>query len=880
MPLSAGERLGPYEILSPLGAGGMGEVYKARDTRLGRMVAVKVSKAAFSERFEREARAVASLNHSSICTLHDVGPNYLVMEYIEGMPLNGPMPVDQALKYGAQICGALDAAHRKGITHRDLKPANILVTKTGIKLLDFGLAKLGNTETKEGPTPDDATLAMALTGRNEIVGTLYYMSPEQLQAQGTGREIDARSDIFSFGLVLYELLTGKRAFEGSSPASVIAAIMERPAPSIADVAPPALDRALRKCLEKDPDNRWQSARDLKSELEWIANGPAERTAPAAVPPPRPRRLPWIVASVLAAVALGLGIAAYRATQLADVQKTQARLTIALPPGQEIISYPAITSDGRTIAYAIQQGASETQLYLRDLNAFDARPVPGSNGARQPFFSPDGKWIAFFARGFLQKAEVAGGAPMRVAEAAYSQGGTWNEDNTIIYAASLGSGLLRIPAGGGTPESLTKQDGAANGYAHVFPQALPGGREVLFTTWGQKQGTAVLSLASRKWEVVLPNPAAFAGGVFDPAGGSGGRLLLVNDSGDMRAAPFDPAHPAPTSADTTVVSNVYFDVETETQGWLAVSQTRTAVYAPGNPARMSLVWVDRQGRAEALSPDQDLYREVSLSPDGTKAAVRRGLSIWIHDLQHGTRSPLTSGNSSNMLPMWSADSKRIIFASNRGGDWDIWAQPADGSEPAEVLLKAPYSQFPQSVGRDGTVLYTEVNPITSRDMLMLSPDGKTTPLRVTPANEGEGRFWPGTFSGSGSAKGWIAYASDESGRREVYVQSYPGAANRIPVSREGGSQPRWSPDGKELFYVAGESVVAVDFHPDGSCGAPRRLFDRTAFLLNDYRFSNYQPSTDGKRFLMIRRDEGSAPHQLNVILNWSGEAERSTAAANK
>ena len=278
--------------------------------------------------------------------------------------------------------------------------------------------------------------------------------------------------------MLYELLTGKHAFEGSSPASVIAAIMERPAPSIADVAPPALDRALRKCLEKDPDNRWQSARDLKSELEWIAAGPSERTAPAAGPP-RPRRLPWIAAAVLATVALGLGIAAYRATQFADAQKTQARLTIPLPQGQEITSYPAITRDGRTIAYAAQQGTSEAQLYLRDLNAFEARPVPGSSGARQPFFSPDGKWVAFFTRGFVQKAEVAGGAPIRVVEAPYSQGGTWNEDNTIIYAASLGSGLLRVPAGGETPESLTKPEGAAGGYARVFPQALPGGRHVIF-----------------------------------------------------------------------------------------------------------------------------------------------------------------------------------------------------------------------------------------------------------------------------------------------------------------------------------------------------------------------------------------------------------------
>ena len=297
MPLSVGDKLGPYEILAPIGAGGMGEVYRARDPRLGREVAIKISQAKFSERFEREARAVAALNHPHICQLYDVGPNYLVMEYIEGTPLKGPLPLDQALKYAVQICDALDAAHKKNITHRDLKPANILATKTGIKLLDFGLAKLGSAGTGQAAkTPDDATLTMALTGRNEIVGTLYYMSPEQLQAQANGQEIDARSDIFSFGLVLYEMLTGKRAFEGSSPASVIAAIMERPAPSIADVAPPALDRVLRKCLAKDPDDRWQTARDLKDEMEWIV-GQAHGLSPTGHGPV-PQRWPWIAAAVL------------------------------------------------------------------------------------------------------------------------------------------------------------------------------------------------------------------------------------------------------------------------------------------------------------------------------------------------------------------------------------------------------------------------------------------------------------------------------------------------------------------------------------------------------------------------------------------------------
>src|SRR5580700_3503878 len=291
MPLTSGTRLGPYEIAAPLGAGGMGEVYMARDTRLDRVVAVKVCKEEFSERFEREAHAVAALNHSSICTLHDVGPNYLVMEYIEGKPLKGPLPLAQAMKYAIQICSALDAAHKKGITHRDLKPANILVTKNGVKLLDFGLAKVAQAR-----PASEATLTMALTGKNEIVGTLYYMSPEQLQAQATGQEVDARSDIFSFGLVLYEMLTGKRVFDGASPASVIAAIMERPAPSVAEIAPPALDRVLKRCLEKDPENRWQSIRDLKTELEWVAQGSAD---PSKTPPTAPRRQPllWIAIGV-------------------------------------------------------------------------------------------------------------------------------------------------------------------------------------------------------------------------------------------------------------------------------------------------------------------------------------------------------------------------------------------------------------------------------------------------------------------------------------------------------------------------------------------------------------------------------------------------------
>ncbi|HEV2201801.1 MAG TPA: protein kinase [Bryobacteraceae bacterium] len=856
MPLSVGDKLGPYEILASIGKGGMGEVYRAHDSRLNRDVAIKVSNAEFTERFTREARSIAALNHTNICHLYDVGPNYLVMEYVEGPDLRGPLAFEDALPIIQQLIDGIEAAHEKNIIHRDLKPANIKITPEGVvKILDFGLAKAMEPPPSQDGNPENSpTLTIGATQAGTILGTAAYMAPEQAK----GKAADKRCDIWSFGVILYEVLTGKRLFQGESAVEILGAVLNKE-PDIS-AAPRRAQNLLRWCLEKDRKQRLASISDARRLLIRDSDGAeigAEEPAPLRS---WLGRAGWIVAAVVAIAAAAFGLR----SRPAALQKTETRLTIPLPPGQEIISYPAITRDGKTVAYVAQQGTSDAQLYLRDLNAFEARAVPGASGARQPFFSPDGKWVAFFAQGQLQKAEVAGGAPIRLAEIAVPFGGTWNEDNTVIYAASLNSGLLRIPASGGTPESLTKPDGAANGYAHAFPQALPGGRNVLFAIWGQTQGNAVLSLDSRQWEIVLPE-ISFGFGVFDPMRGSIGRLLVVDQSASMMAAPFDAAHPARTSAETTVLANVYYDVEREDRGWLAVSNTGTAVYAPGNPAKTSLVWVDREGKIESLGKDQDLYRELSLSPDGTKTVVRHGYALWIHDLQRGTHTPLTSGNGNNLLPLWSRDGTRIIFSSNRGGDWDLYSQPADGSRPAEALLKRPYDQYPLSILADGTLLYVETHPKTGRDLWILAPDGKTSPLRVTPFNEMDAQFSPDAGAGP---RRWVAYSSDESGRAEIYVQSYPGGTNRIPISMGGGMLPKWSRDGKELFYVTGDAVVAVAVRPDGSFGAPRRLFDRPGFYINTL-LHEYDVSPDGKRFLMIQRDPGSVPRQLNVILNWSG-----------
>jgi eukaryotic-like serine/threonine-protein kinase len=456
MPLTAGERLGPYEILSAIGAGGMGEVYKARDTRLDRIVAIKISQAQFSERFENEARAVAALNHPHICQLYDVGPDYLVMEFVEGAPLKGPLPIEKAVEFAVQILDALDAAHQKGITHRDLKPDNILVTKKGIKLLDFGLAKQATT-LKES----DATLTQALTSQGQILGTWQYMSPEQLQ----GKPADARSDLFSFGCVLYEMLTGKRAFEGQSAASVIAAILERePAPL---PIPTPLDRILKRCLAKDPDQRFQTARDLKAALTWAMDQPPPATSQ------RKSRLPWVVATaVLAAVSIGLGVLFWRAIQPSDYPLTRLRVDLGPDAVTGLNLTAAISPGGRRLVFPVHGPDGRQRLATRLLDQSQTVLLPGTENGRDPFFSPDSQWVGFFADNNLKKISVQGGAPVTLSVASFECGASWGEDGTILAALDRLSPLARVPAAGGNSRPLTQP--AQGVTAHCWPQILPGG----------------------------------------------------------------------------------------------------------------------------------------------------------------------------------------------------------------------------------------------------------------------------------------------------------------------------------------------------------------------------------------------------------------------
>jgi serine/threonine protein kinase len=896
-----GRQFGSYQVLSLLGAGGMGEVYKARDTRLDRIVAIKVlpahlaDRADSRERFEREAKTIASLNHPHICTLHDIGHqdeiDFLVMEYLEGETLaqrllKGPLPLEHVLQYAIEIADSLDKAHHKGITHRDLKPGNIMLTKTGTKLLDFGLAKLkqeavpANVSLSELPTAKDP-----LTAQGTLLGTLQYMAPEQVE----GKEVDARTDIFAFGAVVYEMATGKGAFEGKTQASVIGAIMSIDPPlmsSLRPMTPPALDRVVKKCLAKEPDDRWHAAKDLCDELKWIAESGSQTSAatlPAAPAWKNSRKiLVWAAASLLACAIIGIAVWILKPAPPRPV----TRFTLSLPPDQRLagLDAPAIalSPDGTRLAYVATQSGAQ-QIYLRAMDSSEAQLIPGTEGARAPFFSPDGQWVGFFAESKLKKISLSGGAPVTLSDAfgnSLSVSANWGADDNIVFQSGSAAGLRQVSAAGGTPKLLTTPDSKKGETTHRFPEFLPGGKAVLFAA-GQSAAVNFNNARIVVRSQQTGQTRDLVGGTY-PSYAPTGHLVYAQ-AGTLMAVPFDPQRLAVTGASVPVLESVLQSPSSGVAQY-SFSNTGSVAYVPGGlqGVQRKLVWVDRKGTEQPLPAPSRPYRTPRLSPDGRRVVVaisdQLGGNIWLYDLTRDTLTRLTFEGTTNSTPIWTPDGQRITFGSSRAGSSasNAFWRSADGSGSAEALTT--FGENAHNMGSwspDGQVLsFEEINPVTRRDVWVYTlSDRKAHPFLNTQFNETAPEFSPDGR--------WLAYASDESGRYEIYVQPYPGRGGKWQISTEGGTEPRWARNG-EIFYRSGMKMMAVDtrLKPTFSADKPKMLFEGQ-YVPSLATMHNYDVSPDGQRFLMVKDSEqATLTTQINVVLNWFEELKQKVPTGKK
>jgi predicted Ser/Thr protein kinase len=896
MPLSAGTKLGPYEVFSAIGAGGMGEVYKARDTRLDRTVAIKVlpthlaNRSELRERFEREAKTIASLSHPHICTLYDTGHqddiDFLVMEYIEGETLaqrlqKGSLPIQQVLQYAIEISDALDKAHRKGITHRDLKPGNIMLTKSGTKLLDFGLAKLKQEAAPATPDSQLPTMNDPLTAQGTIVGTLQYMAPEQVE----GKEVDARTDIFAFGAVVYEMATGKRAFEGKSHASVMAKILESDPPpmsSLQPMTPAALDRVVKKCLRKDQDDRWQNARDVTDELKWIAEGNVPASAPPAIPMPRTRLLRrWaLVAGLACLVVVGVALRILMRTPT-TVMRPVARLLMTLPANDRLrlaATEPvALSPDGSRLVYVANRGGIN-QLFVRAIDSFDAKPIPGTEGAFGAFFSPDGQSIGFVAGSKLNKVSLSGGAPLSLANVLGDRGASWGPDDTIIFTPTTNVGLFRVPAAGGTPKPLTVPDRKAGEYGHLWPQFLPGGKAVLFTIWSGVGGIdraqiGLLSLETVKQKVLIE------GGTYARYVPSG--HIVYARAGGLLAVPFDLQRLEVTGAPVSILEGVGMDPSFGS-AYFSFSSDGSLAYVAGglSGADSTLVWVDRKGAAQPLPVPPRGYDSPRLSPDGQRLAVGiNGTSpgLWIYDLERGTLTKLIDAGVINPYPIWTPDGKRVTFKAPVGDPFNLYSMPADGSGSPERLTTDENIKWPGSWSPDGRVLaFIEQGPtaVPGIQVVKLDGDRKPQPFSQTPTSK-----VGGVISPDGK---WIAYESTESGRAEVYLQPFPIPGGKWEISTDGGTEPVWNRNGRELFYRGGNRMMAVDVvtQPTFTAGKPRLVFEGRYVARTGGSPANYDVSPDGQRFLMIKGSEETPATQINIVQNWFEELKQKVPTGKK
>ncbi len=905
MTLAAGTRLGPYEIVSAVGAGGMGEVYRARDTRLERTVAVKVlpshmsASAEIRQRFEREAKTISQLSHPHICALYDVGregeTEYLVMEYLEGETLSdrlgkGALQVESTLRYGVEIADALDKAHRQGIVHRDLKPGNVMLTKSGVKLLDFGLAKaMAAPAPPSGVTSLPTVMGSAnnLTQEGTILGTFQYMAPEQLE----GKEADGRSDIFAFGSVLYEMATGRKAFSGASQASLIGAILHtEPAPisTIQSASPPALDRVVKKCLAKEPEDRWQSAADLGSELKWI--GESSQAGAAAVGPSTRRarggRLGWIVAGTLA-----LAFAAGAAWVLPRLHRKagsagEVRFTLEPPPGMSFWDNGAdmdfaIAPDGRQFTFVAINAAGRNQLCLRPLGAAAARPLPGTEGARWPFFSPDGLSVGFFADNRLKTLSLAGGSPQSITEGRGDmRGAEWRPDGSIFFG-HVGRGLMRVGAAGGEPTLAFPVDAARKEFSIGWPVFLPDGRQFIYQSVAEdtsERGLYVTSLDAKKRTRILDS--VFKGAWVEP-----GYLLFMRGASLMaQRLELDP--PRLSGEPVLVADGLPINPVPGSAPFTAAGSTilyRSGGGAPGT----RLVWFNRTGKRLAEAGPEAADISVSLSPDGTRAAVARindpsqplggepTVNVWVVDLVRDIPTRITFDPlDGDENPTWSPDGRRLAFARHvKGARADIFVKDASGGGASEPMLSHRRNAHPIDWSADGQFLLMQsVNEAGGVGLSFLPLAGER---EVQPFLEGEFDNAQGQFSPDGR---FVAYTSNESGRPEVYVRPFPKGEEKWQISSAGGAWPRWRRDGREIFYVAPDgtiTAVAVSLGPRFSASPPVPLFKTTIRPLSFNQYGGAAPydiSRDGSRFLVNTVEKPGAVAPLRAILNWQPPAK--------
>ncbi|MFN7936903.1 MAG: protein kinase [Bryobacteraceae bacterium] len=854
MSIAAGDKLSHYEILAPIGAGGMGEVYKARDTRLDRFVAIKVlpehiaNRDDLKARFEREARAVASLNHPHICVLYDIGVErgvqYMALEYLEGETLDarlgrGALPLDTALQYAMQIADALDRAHRAGVAHRDIKPGNLMLTRDGVKVLDFGLAK-----SKARPGPTEATLVASLTSEGTVLGTPQYMSPELFE----GKEADPRADVWAFGSVLYEMVTGRKAFDGKSYSTLVGAILSAdPLP----LTPQWLERITRRCLQKDPEDRYQSIRDVLLDLRAGGREPEPKITTAR---------PWLAWSV---AAIGIVAAVLLGSLHLRQQQPDVHTASLVPPPNMDFGEIAVSPNGKLVAFTGLEG-SKRQLYVRSLDSMKAQPLPGTEAAESPFWSPDSQSLAFFARGKLKRTAVAGGSVQTVCDAPSTRGGTWNENGWILFSDRL-STIVRVPDQGGEPVQVKIQGTFQSNSRDRWPYFLPGGKAFLHTRVSpartEDTGIYWTELDSGKTKRLLSDHSNAA---YTENRAGKGFLLFVRENALM-AQPLSantgdwqgPAFPLADKAAFLILLS---------EGRFSASANGLLVYASTSGDTRQLTWLSRSGEQISTFGKPDQVRRPALAPDGHRVAydiaVGNGSDVWLHEMDRNMATRMTFEDGAEYYPVWSPDGDKIAYTSVQGPQTEIRVKSARGSGPSRSLWSSPNQKFTLDwSGPTGVVLFSEIRPQTKLDVFTVSPTGEGKPVALLdgPFNEQSAVFSP-------DGK-YFAYVSDESGPYQVYVQSYPPGGAKWQISSSGGISPRWRKDGRELFYIQEGSLVAVEITPGPAfrAGIPTPLFPikrSTDILATTERFA---VSADGKRFLFARPPESSSLDALPTIL---------------